>query len=117
MDQQQLKNRIHLLNKLSQINKRDRSRFLKECNSLCIHAICEACYNVLYNTLKLEDTEIKQVKKKLGKIKEDFKKLSERKVSLNIKRKLLSKPQTGEGIFTLLASTVIPALVSLLSRK
>ena len=117
MNRQQLKSRLVLLQKLSKLDKSDRSRFLKECNSECIHAICEACYNLLYNTLQLQKPALKKATRNLSKIKGDFKKLAEKKVSVNTKRKILSKRQTGDGIFTILAGTIIPALVSLLAKK
>ena len=38
-------------------------------------------------------------------------------VSIKEKRKVFSKPQVGQGIFTLLASTILPKLISLLQMK
>ena len=46
-----------------------------------------------------------------------MRKLGNSNLSVNSKRKLLSKPQVGDGIFTILASTVLPALISALASK
>ena len=37
-------------------------------------------------------------------------------VSIKEKREVLSKPQVGHGLFTLLASTVLPELFSLFTK-
>ena len=42
--------------------------------------------------------------------------LSSKKASVKKKREILSDPQVGEGIFTLLASTILPALISALAK-
>jgi len=38
-------------------------------------------------------------------------------VSMKKKRRILSKPQVGKGIFTAIASFVLPALISLITKK
>ena len=43
--------------------------------------------------------------------------LSEPKYSMKKKRKKLSKPQVGEGVMTAIASFVIPALISMITKK
>ena len=49
-------------------------------------------------------------------IKKEFEKVMDPDVSIKEKRKVLSKPQVGHGIFTLLASTVLPALISIFTK-
>ena len=39
-------------------------------------------------------------------------KLADYRETVREKRKILAKPQVGHGIFTLLAGTILPALVS-----
>ena len=46
-----------------------------------------------------------------------LRKLADPKLSVKSKRKLLREPQVGNGIFTILASTVLPALISALASK
>ena len=50
-------------------------------------------------------------------IKKEFKKVSDPDVSIKEKRKVLSKPQVGHGIFTLLAGTILPELISLFTKR
>ena len=52
----------------------------------------------------------------LNPIKREFEKVMDPDVSIKEKRKVLSKPQVGHGVFTLLASTVLPALISLFTK-
>ena len=44
-------------------------------------------------------------------------KLNRRKYPIEKKRKILSKPKVGKGIFTTIASFVLPALISLITKK
>ena len=46
-----------------------------------------------------------------------MRKLANSKISVNTKRKLLAIPQVGHGIFSAIATVVLPALISLLSKK
>ena len=46
-----------------------------------------------------------------------LRKLSSKNVSMKKKRRILSKPQVGKGIFTAIASFVLPALISLITKK
>ena len=41
---------------------------------------------------------------------------SNKRKSVKTKREILSDPQIGKGIFTLLASTILPALISALVK-
>lgn len=116
MNKLQLKQRVNLLNTILSVNKTDRNLFLKRCTDDCIHALCEACFNLLNNSFNYNQKELTRIKRKLRNIKNDFKKLSNNKISLKTKRSILSKPQVGNGIFSLLASTIIPALVSLIAK-
>ena len=52
----------------------------------------------------------------LAPIKNEIKTLSNPRSSLKKKRDILAHPQVGHRIFTLLASTVLPALVGLLTK-
>ena len=49
-------------------------------------------------------------------IRKEFENVMDPDVSIKKKREILSKPQVGQGIFTLLASTVLPALISLFTK-
>ena len=58
-----------------------------------------------------------QLKKRLLPIHTEVRQLANPKLLLTTKRRLLKKSQVGSGVFTALASFVIPTLISLLATK
>ena len=50
-------------------------------------------------------------------IKKEFENVMDSDVSIMETREILSKPQVGQGIFKLLASTILPALISLFTNS
>ena len=79
-----------------------------------IHDICEACYNIVHMKFPLDSKKKYQLKKRLMPIKKDVMQLANPKILMKNKRKLLKKQQVGFGVFTALASFVIPALLSMI---
>ena len=82
----------------------------------CLHKICEGCQNLLQNTFDLDSSVMGKVRRKLKKHKKDIRLLSKPETSVTRKRKILANKQTGAGIFSILFSTVIPALVAAISK-
>lgn len=82
----------------------------------CLHKICEGCQNLLRNTFDLDKNEMGKVRRKLKKHKKDIRLFSKPETSLARKRKILGNPQIGGGIFSILLSTVIPALVAAITK-
>ena len=117
MNRQMINRRINILQDIKQLKANQRLDFLKNCSNECIHAICEVCYNILHESLKLNKDKKYRIKQKLKPIRVDVRKLADAELSVNTKRKILSKPQVGRGVFTVLASTVLPALISALLSK
>ena len=73
---------------------------------------------ILYiKNLPLDKTKNNQLKKKLLPIHSEVRQLANPKLHLKTKRRLLKKLQVGNGIFTALASFVIPTLISMLASK
>ena len=91
--------------------------FLREYPDEKIHHICEAWFNVLQENIPKKGNKIYQRKKKPKPIKNVIRKLANSKISIKTKKKLLANPQVGHGIFSTIATVVLPALISLLSRK
>merc|ERR1712215_407598 len=83
-----------------------------------IHCICEALNIIVHhpsnNAQRIENIRLRKL---LLPIKEYIVELTEPELSMKRRRKFLSKPQVGKGVFTALASFVIPALISLISKK
>lgn len=117
MDKQSMEKRVQIFQNMKQLKREKRLSFLKTCPDECIHALCEICFNLLHETIKLNKDKKYRLKQKLKPIRVDVRKLGNSNLSVNSKRKLLSKPQVGNGIFTILASTVLPALISALASK
>ena len=79
-----------------------------------IQCCCEAFMERRYKTTKRgRENDLILLKP----IKKEFEKVMDPDVSIKEKRKVLSKPQVGYGIFTLLVSTILPKLISLLQMK
>ena len=85
-----------------------------------IDCICESIYNLLdtKNDKKFNITEnqIKKIKKIFKKNKKLIRKLTNENVNISKKRKVLNNDQLGKGIFSIIASIVLPALLSLIKN-
>ena len=108
-----LKNKYNFLRDVAHLNQKDRKVYLKECCDDNIHTICEAVDNVLKNVCPTNG----RVKKKVKSMDKELKKIANIKTKVSLKRDLLSAPQTGNGIFSIIASTVLPFLVDLLTKR
>ena len=91
--------------------------FVDEYSDNKINDICEACYNIVHKKLPLDKSKNSQLKKKLLPIHNEVRRLANPKLQLRTKRRLLKQSQVGSGVFTALASFVIPTLISLLQQK
>ena len=91
--------------------------FVDEYSDNKINDICEACYNIVHKKLPLSNSKNNQLKKKLLPIHNEVRRLANPKLQIRTKRRLLKQSQVGSGVFTALASFVIPTLISLLTSK
>jgi len=83
-----------------------------------INCICEALWNLNKRGDKMMcGYTICKLRARTSGIDRYLKKLSRKNVSMKKKRRILSKPQVGKGIFTAIASFVLPALISLITKK
>ena len=83
-----------------------------------INCICEALWNLNKRGDKMMcGYTICKLRARMSGIHRYLKKLSRKNVSMKKKRRILSKPQVGKGIFTAIASFVLPALISLITKK
>lgn len=105
----ELEKKMCFLRDVSRLKKRDRVRYLSACKEKNIHIICECLFNIIKGNCGK-----KYIKN--GEFKNLLKKLSNPKVS-TMKKRVLMTSQHGRGIFSLIARTAIPFLLSLLSKK
>ena len=97
---------------LTKISNKQRENLIPLLSDDCIHKICESCQNLLLNTFQLDKKKLSNVRRRLKNSQNDVRQLAKTKTTLLKKRQLLSNEQTGRGIFTILASTIVPALIA-----
>ena len=83
----------------------------------CVHKICESCQNLLSNNLNLNSKKRNFVKTILQKSRKNIRNISKPHTSLLRKRKILASNQTGKGIFSVLASVIVPTLIGLIKKQ
>ena len=109
----ELTHRRNFLKDLTGLKRTDRVKFLQNCSQENIDHISEAVYNVVKGYCPCK----KGVQKKVHLLNKPLKKIANPKTSLKVKRKLLLDKQTGDGIFSILLSTVLPFVIGLLTKK
>ena len=114
--QKYIKAALRKLEPLSKISNRKSFQLIPLLSDDSIHAICESCFNLLQNTYGLDKRKLGQVKRKLYESRNDIRSIVNPNTTLLKKRKLLMKEQTGRGVFTVLATTIIPALIAALAK-
>ena len=111
LNKESLRDRINLLNiKHKGVNK---MLYIRFCSDDCIHAISECCHNILDNSFDFDNKQLSEIRKKLKPITRDIRRLANPSSSINRKRKILQKPQVGDGVLGIIASLVIPTLMKL----
>ena len=66
-----MKTRVNLFQNMKQLKRDERLSFLKNCPDECIHALCEICFNLLHQTIKLKKDRKHRLKQKLKPIRLD----------------------------------------------
>ena len=97
--------------------KGDYHGFAQHFNSRDIHIISQCCFNLLEDNIPLPLSKKKVIKillKPMGG--RNILKLADYRETVGEKQNILAKPQVGHGLFTLLAGTILPALVSAFVR-
>ena len=96
--------------------KGDYQGFAQHTNSRDIDTITICCANLLQDNIPLPIPKKKSIKNLLAPIEKDIKSLSKRGVSIQKRRAIFTNPQVGSGILTLLATTLLPAIISAFTR-
>lgn len=109
----ELTHRRNFLKDLTGLKRPDRVKFLQDCTQENIDHISEAVYNVVNGFCPCKTA----AKKKIELLNKPLKKIANPKTSLEVKKKILLDKQTGDGIFSILLSTVLPFVIGLLTKK
>ena len=112
----QIEETIKLLKYIKSFNGNITS-FFKHTNSNDIDTICKCCHNLLLGNIPLTPKEKERIKKIIGPSFEKIKILARKNTSIKKKRKILSENQIGAGIISLLATTLLPILISSIVKK
>ena len=97
--------------------KGDYQNFVQHTNSRDIDTITICCANLIQDNIPLSLSKKKSIKLLLSPIQKDIKSISNRRTPIRRRREILSNPQVGSGIFTLLAGTILPAIISSVLSK
>ena len=117
IDKKRLQKKQSKLKLLSHITKHN-CALLPYLNEESLHTLGELLFNVIIQTLKLNAKQLSKVKKILNKDKSFYMKLIDVKTrdpAQLLRKKLVSDPQVGTGIVSLIA-TLAPIIATLLSR-
>lgn len=111
-----LKKVLQQLKPLALIPSKNRSAMVPLLSDECIHKICESCQNLLMNTYGFDGTKLRKIRARLKGSEKEVRLMSKPTSSLLSKRRILANKQSGGGVFSLLASTIVPALIAALSK-
>ena len=114
MKKQQLRTVLKLLEKATNVEKKNRKNYIKSCSDDEIHAICGATKNLVDGNFNISKGRKAYLKKKLKPHQCKIRYLSDPRKNVQKKRILLEKDQFGAGVFTALATVAIPALIAAL---
>ena len=105
-------NEVDQLLKYIKSLKGDYQNIVQHTNSRDIDTITMCCANIIEDNIPLPLSKKKSIKLFLSPIEKDIKSVSHRRTSIRKRREILSNTQVGSGIFTLLAVTILPAIIS-----
>ena len=117
IDKKKLQKKQSKLKLLKHITKHNCALF-PYLNDESLHILAELLFNVITQTLKLNNTQLSNVKKILNKDKLFYMKLIDAKTRAPtqlLRKKLVTDPQIGTGIVSLI-TTLAPVIAALLSR-
>ena len=117
VDKKRLQKKQSKLKLLTHISKHN-CALLPYLNDESLHILGELLFNVITQTLRLNSKQLSKVKQILNKDKSFYLKLIDVKTKDKpqfLRKKLISEPQIGTGIISLIA-TLAPVIATLLSR-
>ena len=106
-----MKLRKCLFTDLKGLCKKEKQEYLQECSDEIIHVICEACFNLLKHE---KINKKKDVQRRIHSMESHFKKLTVKKHSVKLKRRILE--EVGVEVISLIAKYIIPLLTTLIEE-
>ena len=111
----ELRKKYKFLKDLATLSKPDRRKYMSRISHHNIHIIGEAVYNALNG--HCDKHKSKKTCRHLKELRKELLKLGNPKFNVEKKRKILAHQQSGAGVFSIIATTVLPFLLSLISKK
>jgi len=96
---------------LVQANPKERKKLIKNASKVEINSVCEVCKNILAGRIPLKG----QQHRRFCRFKNIVRKLANRRIGLETKRRILQQ-QRGGALLPLLAPLVIPLISGLISK-
>ena len=90
--------------------------YAQHTNSKDIHTIINCCFNLIEDNIPLTLLKKKKIKIFLKPIQKEIKINGDKKESVKKKREILYDTKIGHGIFTMLASMILPAIISAIMK-
>ena len=115
MQSTEVKDIIQVLKHIKSL-KGNYKAYVEHANTKDIHTISNCCFNLLEDNIPLQLSKKKKIKIFLKPIQKEINTLSDKNESVKKKRKILSDPQIGHGIFTMLVSMILPAIISAITK-
>lgn len=116
MKKKELRERVEILSSLPKRKIKNNS-VIDQFNDEKINTICEACYNIVHKKLPIEKKKEKLLKTRLLTIHKKVRQLANPNLKLKTKRRILKDSHVGKGVFSTIATIVVPTLLSLLAKK
>ena len=112
-----IKNVVKQLTPITKLKTKEAINIVPLLSDECIHKVCESCQNLLKNTYSFDKKKIQKIQKKLKPVKNEVRLLAKPNSNIIAKKKILSNQQVGKGVFSILASVIMPALLASLVKK
>ena len=112
-----LQSRVDLLNFVKSIPRKKRACLINMLDADSIHSICECLHNLFKNNIDLSEKKCLSIRKRFEPHKKEIKDLINAQSTLKRRKNILKNDQIGNGLFTVLASVVLPAIISAIASK
>lgn len=112
-----LQQRADILKLFKNMSKKKKLECVKYLDSNTVHNICECLHNFFKNNFNMNERKCTYIKRKFAFHKDKIKMLLNEKTSTKKRKEILADNQIGSGLFTILSTLVLPAIISAIAAK
>lgn len=106
------KSLFELLETLKYFPSDDLHKMISRLDSKNVDLLCALVHNVVFNTMKIPPSEMKKLKRRMSKNKEEWQLVVNRGITPTKRRNILVK-QCGNGLMSLILTLVAPLILGL----